>query len=130
MCGCVDYRISLLRGLEQTRWAHLRGEVIQKKRSGFADRRVFPGDPRWGKISKGRYVLLKRITCQEALHLTATFAFTADRMRAGDGTSEIRAMICERASRVAFLRAHLIAQREEMVPVLGDPLCRAIFAIA
>lgn len=71
-----------------------------------------------------------QLTCREALHLTATFAFTADRMRAGDGTSEIRAMICERASRLAFLRAHPIAQREEMVPVLGDPVRRAIFLIA
>lgn len=73
---------------------------------------------------------MSRLTSQEALHLTATFAFTADRMRGGDGACEIRARICESASRVAFLRAHLIAQREEVAPLLGDGLRHPIFAIA
>ena len=46
-----------------------------------------------------------QLTSQEALRLTATFAFTADRMRTADNALEIRAQICETASRIAFLRA-------------------------
>jgi len=71
-----------------------------------------------------------QLTCHEALQLTASFACTADRMRASNGTCEIRTRICETASRVAFLRAHLMAQREEMVPLLGHTFRRASFAIA
>jgi len=70
------------------------------------------------------------LTSQEAFRLTATFAFTADRMRSADGASELRANICETASRVAFLRAHLISRSEEIVPVFGDTLRRAVFAVA
>ena len=71
-----------------------------------------------------------QLTSQEALRLTANFAFTADRMRAGDHSFEIRAQICDTASRVAFLRAHLMAKREEILPALGETFWRAIFAVA
>lgn len=70
------------------------------------------------------------LTSQEALRLTARFAFTADRMRTTDETFAVRAKICETASRVAFLRAHRIAQREEILPRLGETFRRAIFAVA
>jgi hypothetical protein len=70
------------------------------------------------------------LTCHEALRLTAAFAFTADRMRAADTACELRTRICETASRVAFLRAHRIAQREEIMPRVGDTFHRAIFAVA
>jgi hypothetical protein len=71
-----------------------------------------------------------QMTSHEALKLTAKFAFTADRMRAADDAFEIRAQICETASRVAFLRAHLIAKREEILPALGETFRRAIVAVA
>ena len=74
-------------------------------------------------------VQLTSLTSQNALELTAAFAFTADRMRAARGASEIRANICEIASRIAFLRAQSIARREELMP-LGDTFRRATFAVA
>jgi hypothetical protein len=57
------------------------------------------------------------------------FSFAADRMRASDEDFAIRARMCETASRVAFLRAHLIAKREEIMPLLGETLRRAAFAV-
>jgi hypothetical protein len=74
--------------------------------------------------------MLLELTSQEALRLTATFAFTADRMRTTDETFAVRARICETASRVAFLQAHRIAQREEILPRMGETFRRAIFAVA
>jgi hypothetical protein len=71
-----------------------------------------------------------QLTSQEALRLTANFAVTADRMRTADESFEIRASICETASRVAFLRAHLIARREEIFPAFGGSFRRASFASA
>ena len=68
------------------------------------------------------------LTSQEALQLPAAFTCTADRMRAAGEASEVRRNICETASRIAFLRAHLIASREESFPPLGEALPRAIFA--
>jgi len=70
------------------------------------------------------------LNSHEALTLTASFAYAADRMRSGDGAFEIRARICETASRVAFLRAHRIAQKEEIFPLLGEAFRRAIFSVA
>jgi hypothetical protein len=55
-----------------------------------------------------------QLSSQEALKLTASFAFTADRMRAADEALKVRASICETASRVAFLTAHRLAKREEV----------------
>ncbi len=74
--------------------------------------------------------MLSQLTSHEALRLTANFAVIADRMRTGDETFEIRASICETASRIAFLRAQKIAKREEILPALGDTFRRAVFAIA
>ena len=69
------------------------------------------------------------LTSQEALQLAAAFACTADRMRAAGEASEVRRNICETASRIAFIRARLIASREEPFPRLGDALPRAIAAV-
>lgn len=74
--------------------------------------------------------MLWQLTSQEALSLTANFAITADRMRTADESSEVRASICETASRIAFLRAQMIAKREEILPALGDTFRRAAFAVA
>lgn len=74
--------------------------------------------------------MLSPLTSHEALRLTAHFAVTADRMRTADETFEIRASICETASRIAFLRAHRIAKMEEVLPALGDTFRRAAFAVA
>lgn len=70
------------------------------------------------------------LTSHEALELTASFTFAAERLRASDGDFQIRAHLCEIASRVAFLRAHLIARDEEMRPVFGQAYRRSIFAVA
>jgi hypothetical protein len=72
--------------------------------------------------------MLSQLTSQEALQLTANFAFTADRMPEADRAFAIRANICETASRVAFLRAHLIAVQEEVLPGFGECLRRRTFA--
>jgi hypothetical protein len=72
--------------------------------------------------------MLSQLTSQEALQLTANFAFTADRMREADRAFAIRANICETASRVAFLRAHMIARQEEILPGFGECLRRRTFA--
>jgi hypothetical protein len=71
-----------------------------------------------------------QLTSQEALSLTANFAIAADRLRTADESFEIRASICETASRVAFLRAHRIARREEVFPAFGETFRRASFASA
>ena len=69
------------------------------------------------------------LSSHEALQLTATFAVTAERMRA-DGEAQMLANLYERASRVAFLKAHLIAREEEVRPVFGQISQRALFASA
>ena len=73
--------------------------------------------------------MLSQLTSQEALQLTANFAFTADRMREADRAFAIRANICETASRVAFLRAHIIARQEDILPGLGEYVQRRAFAV-
>ena len=73
---------------------------------------------------------MSQFTSHEALLLTSNFVFTAERMRTGDIHSQARAGLCEMASRVAFLRAHLLAYREEARPVFGETARRAAFAIA
>lgn len=72
---------------------------------------------------------MSMLTSHEALKLTATFAFTADRMRT-DESLQRRASICETASRVAFLRAHLIAKQEQVFPLVGESYRRAVFSVA
>jgi hypothetical protein len=70
------------------------------------------------------------LTSYEALELTANFAFTAERMRAADADFQARANLYETASRIAFLKAHMIARDEEIRPVIGQACYRAVFAIA
>ncbi len=69
------------------------------------------------------------LTSQEALQLASKFALTADRVRA---TADLggRARLCDIASRVAFMRAQVLAKKEEIRPVFGKLHRRAIFAIA
>ncbi len=71
-----------------------------------------------------------QLSSHEALRLTVSFSFTADRLRAAHEGRQIRASICETASRVAFLTAHRLAKREEILPALGHTFRRATFAIA
>lgn len=73
---------------------------------------------------------MSQLTSHEALALTASFALTADRMRAADSGSDLRAQLCETASRIAFLRAQLLAKSEEVQPAFGGLFRRAVFAIA
>lgn len=73
--------------------------------------------------------MLSQLTSQEALQLTASFTFTADRMREADRAFAIRANICQIASRVALLRAHLIARQEEILPSFGENLKRRVFTV-
>lgn len=74
--------------------------------------------------------MCSQLTSQEALRMTTNFAFTADRMRAADSRCQIRASICDTASRIAFLRACKIAKHEEIRPMFGQPVRRAVFAVA
>jgi hypothetical protein len=69
------------------------------------------------------------LSSHEALQLTATFAVTAERMRA-DVEAQTLAGLYERASRVAFLKAHLIARKEEVRPIFGQNFRRAGYAAA
>ena len=74
--------------------------------------------------------MLSESTSQEPLRLTATFAFTADRMRTIHATFAVRTKITETASRVAFLREHRIAQREQRLPQAGETFPGCVFAFA
>ena len=73
---------------------------------------------------------MSQFTSHEAILLTSSFVLTAERMRVGDTHSQARAALCEVASRVAFLRAHLIAKDEEVRPMFGQTARRATFAVA
>ena len=73
---------------------------------------------------------MSMLTSQQALQLTATFACEAARMRSADGDFETRANLCETASRIAFLKASILARDEELRPVFGQSVRRAVFAIA
>jgi hypothetical protein len=71
------------------------------------------------------------LSAQQALDLAADFALTADYIRAADAAdSQTRAKLLETASRVAFLRAHVIARQEEVRPFFGESFRRAVFAVA
>jgi len=70
------------------------------------------------------------LTSHEALQLTASFALTAKRMKTADINFCSRAAMLEAASRVTFLKAHLIAKKEERTPRLGETSRRAVFSIA
>jgi hypothetical protein len=51
-------------------------------------------------------------------------------MRAADHDFQTRANVCEAASRIAFLRAHIIAKDEETRPSFETIFRRAAFAVA
>lgn len=70
------------------------------------------------------------LTSHQALQLASTFVVTADRMRAVDAGLGGRAQLCDIASRVALMRAQLLAKNEEIRPVFGELHRRAIFAVA
>jgi hypothetical protein len=54
----------------------------------------------------------------------------SDQMRAGDVRLHTRASLFEQASRISFLRAHLMAQHEEKCAAFGQSSRRAVFSIA
>ena len=70
------------------------------------------------------------LTSHEALQLTASFAVTAERMKTADIHFCERAAMFEAASRVTFLKAHVIAKKEEAAPRLGETRRRAVFGVA
>lgn len=72
---------------------------------------------------------MSAMSSHEALQLTASFAFTAERLRTSPD-AQTRANIYERASRIAFLRAHVLSRHEEVSPIFGQTFRRALFAIA
>ena len=74
---------------------------------------------------------MSRLTSQQALQLATDFSHAADQMRAADaGDVQAKASLYETASRVAFLRAHLIARDEETRPMFGQSFRHAAFAVA
>ena len=74
---------------------------------------------------------MANLTSQEALKLAADFALTAERMRLDDAADfQSKAELYETASRVAFLKARVLALDEEVRPVLGTNLRRATFVVA
>jgi hypothetical protein len=73
---------------------------------------------------------MSSLTSHQALELTAQFICIAARMRAEEGDFQERANLCETASRVAFLKASILARDEEARPVFGQNFRKAVFAIA
>lgn len=71
------------------------------------------------------------LTSQQALQLAFEFALTADNMRSNDGADVQSAVdLYETASRVAFLKADVIARDEEVRPISGQTLRRSPVAMA
>jgi hypothetical protein len=70
------------------------------------------------------------LTSHEALELSANFALSAERMRSAGAGFHLRARLSETASRIAFLRAHLLAKSEEACPAFGQLFKRAAFTVA
>lgn len=66
------------------------------------------------------------LSSREALELTALFAGIANQIRAANSTST-EAGLYETASRVAFLKAHILTAEPRACPVFGEPL-RAAYA--
>jgi hypothetical protein len=66
------------------------------------------------------------LTSREALQLAADFALKAEYMRADTAVGfQTRADLYETASRVAFLKARVIAKDEALRPVVRDIFRRA-----
>ena len=70
------------------------------------------------------------LTAHEALQLTASFAVTAEYLRSAATPARVRARVYDTASRVAFLRAHLLLRREKTQPKFGELSRRPWFATA
>ena len=66
---------------------------------------------------------------REAMELTAFFAHTAGQLRATEGNS-MRVNMFEAASRIALLRAHLLAQQEQARRGFYESYRAATFATA
>jgi hypothetical protein len=74
---------------------------------------------------------MAHLTSHEALQLAADFALKAKRMRLDDAADfQSKAELYETASRVAFLKARVLARDEQVRPVLGTNLRRATFVVA
>jgi hypothetical protein len=70
---------------------------------------------------------MAQLTSREALQLAADFALKAECMRSDDATDfQTKVELYETASRVALLRAHMVANEEEVRPVVGKSLRRAV----
>lgn len=73
---------------------------------------------------------MAHLTSREALQLAADFALKAEYMRSDDAADfQTKADLYESASRVAFLRAHMIAKGEEVRPAVGTSCHRAALAL-
>ena len=74
---------------------------------------------------------MAHLTSHEALQLAADFALKAKRMRLDDAADfQSKADLYETASRVAFLKARVLALDEEVRPVLATNLRRPTFVVA
>lgn len=73
---------------------------------------------------------MSQLTSHEALQLTAHFSLSAERMRSADPGFHLRAQLYDTASRIAFLRAQLLARSEEACPAFGQLFRRASFSVA
>jgi hypothetical protein len=73
---------------------------------------------------------MAHLTSRDALQLAADFALKAEYMRADHAADfQTKADLYDTASRVAFLRAHVIAEDEAVRPVVGKNFCRAALAV-
>jgi hypothetical protein len=73
---------------------------------------------------------MAQLTSREALQLAADFARKAEYMRADDAADfQTQADLYETASRIAFLRAHMIARAEEVRPAVGKTSHRSVLAL-
>ena len=67
------------------------------------------------------------LSSREALNLCVIFAGIASQLRAA-GTNSVEAGMYETASRVAFLKAHVLSSNERPRQVFGEPLPAATYA--
>ena len=67
------------------------------------------------------------LSSREAVNLSVIFAGIASQLRAADANSAEAGMY-ETASRVAFVKAHVLSSLERPRPVFGEPLRVATYA--
>jgi hypothetical protein len=71
-----------------------------------------------------------QLNSRQAIQLAADFALTANYMKtAGDCDFQARVSLCEKASRIAFLKAHILAESEEERALSGESF-NSVFAVA